>query len=416
MSVAKFICRLLRFKSILKVLDFEFKDHDRKLYVVVRPHKNGCRCPICRRRCKIINRLDKPREWRDLTILGIEVCLIYVPCEIDCPTHGRQQEEIPWAEAMARVTYRVEHGVTHLAQEMTQKEAAKLLRIPASTFSDILHRVVQRAREGHHIRGLHTLGVDEIAYCRGHKYATIIYDLGRSKVLWVGRGKGAETLEDFLINHLSAYQRKQIRFASCDMSQAYVGTIERLLPHVTLVIDRFHIVKALNAALDEVRKEEWHKAETADKKTVKGLRWLLLRGSKTRTRSDMVIIQALKRGNNRIYRAWVLKDEFEMFWEYHYTGSAAKFLKNWMTRALKSRIEPIRKFVATVKRHERYIMPYIETRLTNAKGEGINRLLQMVKQRACGFENLEAFADIIYLVAGDVDIPGSIPRKFQILR
>jgi transposase len=139
---------------------------------------------------------------------------------------------------------------------MTQKAGAELLKIPKSTFSDLLHRLVSRVRNGHKIRGLTVLGVDEIAYCRGHKYASVICDLERSKVVWIGAGKGSKTLEDFLKNYLSEYQRHQIKYACCDMAFAYTSVIKRVLKNATLIIDRFHVVKALNEAMDEVRKEE----------------------------------------------------------------------------------------------------------------------------------------------------------------
>jgi transposase len=102
---------------------------------------------------------------------------------------------------------------------------------------------------GHTIRGLVTLGADEIAYCKGRKYATIIYDLDRSHVVWVGQGKGRETIDRFFNESLSEHQRLKIKWASCDMSRAYTGAIQHHCPNATLVIDRFHVVKALNEAL-----------------------------------------------------------------------------------------------------------------------------------------------------------------------
>lgn len=412
--VTHFIAKLFRFKRYLKVVDYAFEDNGKTLKIIVKPYKNGCRCPECQRRCKIVGYvMGEAREWLDIPVHGITVMLVFLPREIVCPTHGRRQEEIPWAEAFARVTYRLEYAIVRYAQEMTQKAAAALLKIPRSTFSDLLHRIIERVRDGHRIRGLTVVGVDEIAYCRGHKYATIVYDLKRAKVVWVGRGKGKETLEHFMETKLTENQRQRVCLASCDMSQAYIATLERYLVNATIVLDRFHIVKALNEALDEVRKEEWRRVSGDDKLYFKGLRWLLLRGSGTRTKSQTRVINQLRRSNSRIFRAWVLKDEFESFWDYTYRGSAEKFLRSWMTRTLKSRIDPLRRFVETLRRHEHRIMPFIETGLTNAKGEGINRVLQMIKARACGFGTLEAFTDLINLVAGDVDIPAGIPGKFH---
>ena len=103
---------------------------------------------------------------------------------------------------------------------MTQKAAAQLLHIATSTLSDLLHRTIERLREGHRIRGLRSVGVDEISYCKGRKFATIVYDLDRHCVVWVGKGKGRETIDLFFLMELSTKQRAAITSASCDMSQA----------------------------------------------------------------------------------------------------------------------------------------------------------------------------------------------------
>lgn len=413
MSSTKLICKLFRFKNILKVVSFEFTDYGRRLVIVVKPHKNGCRCPECGQRGKIVCQTKEFREWKDIPICGITVVLCYAPKEIMCPTHGRVQEEIPWGEAFARVSHRFEYAILRFCQQMTQKAAAELLRIPRSTISDLIHSIVTRVRAGHKIRDLTLMGVDEISYCKGHKYATIVYDLKRAKVVWVGAGKGGDTLASFFKTKLSKYQRTKVKFACCDMSKAYISTIEKWLKKTVLIVDRFHIVKALNEAMDEVRKQEWRRVSKSKRLALKGIRWILFRHSSNRTKGQTRIINKLRHANNRIYRAWLLKDEFEHFWGYSYTGSAESFLKKWSTRALKSRLKPLRKFVKTLKRHEKYILPFIETHLTNAKGEGINRILKIVKNRASGFRNLAAYSDIIYLTIGDVDIPNQIPAQFH---
>lgn len=413
MNTSKFICKLFRFKKILKVIDFQFGDRNRTLTIVVKPYKNGCRCPQCGLRGQIVCQTKIQRKWKDIPVHGIEVLLLYAAKEILCPTHGRVQEEIPWADSFARVSYRFEYALLRFGQQMTQKAAAALLHIPKSTISDLIHGIVNRERADHKIRNLTHMGVDEISYCKGHKYATIIYDLKRSKVVWVGAGKGGETLETFLNNKLSEYQRSKIQFACCDMAQSYISIIEKWLNNTTLVIDRFHVVKALNEAMDEVRKEEWRNVAKKEKGVLKGIRWILFRNSYTRTKGNTRTINKLRNANNRIYRAWVLKDEFEHFWDYAYTGSAETFLKKWTTKALKSRLQPLRKFVGTLRKLQRHILPFIKTRLTNAKAEGINRILKIVKNRASGFRNLETFSDMIYLTIGDLDIPNQIPARFH---
>jgi len=223
------------------------------------------------------------RTWRDVCVCGWVVCLLYAPKEIECPTHGRGQEEIPWADKRARISYRLEYLVLVYAQLMTQKAAGQLLRIPSSTFSDILHRTITRVRDGHRIRDLTALGVDEVSYQKGHKYVTVAYDLNRSRVVWVGKGKARSTIDQFFNEELSDYQKKRIQWACCDMSETFIGAIKDHCPNVKLVLDRFHIAKALGNAMDEVRKEEWRKVTGAERKALKGLRWILFKHPSNRT-------------------------------------------------------------------------------------------------------------------------------------
>ena len=414
MSNSKLLCQLLRLKD-LKVNWFAFKDRGTELHLGVKPHKNGSRCPECGRRGRLVRQLAEDRTWTDLTLVGIRILLHYAPKEILCPTHGRRQEDIPWAACRARVTYRLEFRVCALSQIMTQKAAAEMLQMASSTLSDILHRVIARSREGHTIRGLVTLGVDEISYAKGHKFATLVYDLDRSRVVWVGQGKGRATIDEFFTQCLSDRQRKRIRWASCDMSRAYTEAITHHCPKATLVIDRFHLVKALNEAVDAVRKEEWRSLEGAERKAIKGLRWLLGMHSRNRSKSQTRLLNQLRHSNRRIHRAWVLKDEFEHFWTYRSPGAARRFLKTWMTSALQSRIPSLRTFVGTLKHHQQHVLSFIQRPLTNAVGEGLNRIIKIVKNRASGFRNLDSFADLIFLTVGDLDILAQIPSSLRTL-
>ena len=120
-------------------------------------------------------------------------------------------------------------------------------------------------------------------------------------------------------------------------------------------------------------------------------------------------------GNRHIHQAWVLKDEFEQFWDFKDQKSAKEFLDGWCKTAAKSRLESIKKFVNTIRKHEYRLLPFVDTRLTNAIAEGINRIIQMIKNRASGFRTLEAFEDLILLTIGDLDIPAQIPTRFHAL-
>lgn len=413
MNNPRLLGKILRLKE-LRITDYALKDRDRELHLWVKPHKNGARCPECGRRGRIVRACDE-RQWTDIAVFGMKVLFFYLPKEIDCVTHGRLQEEIPWAAAHARSTYRLEFRICALCKLTTQAAAAEILKMSRSTLSDQLHRIIQRTRAGHTIRGLVTIGVDEISYCKGRQFATIVYDLDRSCVLWVGQGKGRETLDRFFNTQLSPYQKSRITWASCDMSDAYIGGITAHCPNAKLVLDRFHLVKALNEAVDEVRKEAWRELNTEERKAIKGLRWMLYTRADHRSKGQTRFLNQLRTSNRRIHRAWILKDEFEHFWSYAYIGSAEKFLKRWMTAALRSRIPSLKTFVKTLRKNYQHVITFIERPLTNAVGEGLNRIIKIVKNRASGFRNLASFTDLIYLVVGDLDIPAHIPSKLRTL-
>ncbi len=145
MSIHNFIQKLLKFKGY-RVSGFTFHNWCRELWVEVKPYKNGARCPRCNRRRKIIRTLDNPRTWQDIPVCGRKVYLVYTPREIKCRKHNRIQENIPWAEPHARVTYRFEYALLLYCSIKTQKAAAQLLKISTSTLSDILHRTITRMR------------------------------------------------------------------------------------------------------------------------------------------------------------------------------------------------------------------------------------------------------------------------------
>lgn len=413
-SANKLLRTILGFKE-LKIIDHELRPRKGVLYLWVKPHKNGARCPECERRGRIIKRGPRQagrdqRMWRDQPVAGLATTLLYSPREITCVTHGRVQEDIPWAASSARITLRLEWQILRLCKAMTQKEAAAQLGIPASTLADLLHASINRHRADHKIWGIKALGIDEISYKKGRKYLTIVYDLARRHVVWIGQGKGRKTIDRFFAEHMSSGQRSRVKVACCDMSRAYMGAITDHLPNALLVLDRFHIVKALNEAVDELRKEQWRATSAAERKPLKGLRFILLKNRKNRTRREHAVLASIEHTQRHIFRACQLKDELAHFWEYKYIGSAEKFLKRWSKKAKLSRIEPLRKFARTLDDHWEPVMASL-TGVTNAVAEGLNRLIRMARNRASGYRRPDNFANMIYLIAGDLDIPGQIPAQ-----
>ncbi len=403
--------KLLGFKN-LSITWFDLKPHKGVLQLGIKPFKNGARCPECGRRCKLLKRSHRRtaremRTWRDVPCGGLAVSLHYHPREITCPTHGRRQEEIPWAAPKARCTLRLEYELMRSCRVTTQKDACAALGLPPSTGAEILHRCVTRSRVGHKIRGLKHIGIDEISYRKGHRYLTIVYDLERRHIIWASKGRARATIDRFFQEHLSPHQRSQVKTACCDMSPTYIGAITEHLPDALLILDRFHVIKALNEAVDEVRKEIWRALDKAGRKKLKGLRFTLLKNKKNRTPAERAAIAKIEHSQRRIFRATTLKDELGNLWDYESPAWAEKFLKKWTKKALLSRIEPMRKFVRTLKAHWDGVLASISG-ITNAVAEGLNRIIRQVKNRASGYRSTDNFIDMIYLVAGDLDLPAQI--------
>jgi transposase len=412
MTTNKFIRQFLNIVG-LTISNFFLDQRNKELKLYVKPHKNGCRCPHCNQRGKIVRTMDV-RSWRDIVVCGFKVIFFYAPRIIECKTHGYVQENIPWADPYAKVTHRLEFQILIYCQLMTQKAAAKLLCLATSTLSDLLHRIINRVREGHKIEDIKSIGIDEVSYAKGRKFITVIYDLDKSRVVWVGKGKGRDTVDNFFNNELTDVQKKKIKWGSCDMYQTYIDALEYHCPNITVVLDRFHVAKALNEALDNARKEEWQNIDEKNRKSFKGIRWLLFKHASKRTEKETEMINSLRKSNRRIHRAWILKDEFNQVWDCSTVEEAQIFLKRWMTTALKSRLEPIRKFVRTVRKHSERIVSFVASGLSNAKAEGINRIIKIIKNRASGFRSLNAFIDMIYLTIGDLDIAEQIPAEYRI--
>ena len=131
MSNLKLLCKILHLKD-MKITHFDFKHRDKELHLAVKPYKNGCRCPHCGRRGRMVWQAAAPRRWEDLTLMGLKVLFWYTPKEILCPTHARVQEAIPWADAYSRISYRLEWRLCALCQIMTQKAAAEILGMAPS--------------------------------------------------------------------------------------------------------------------------------------------------------------------------------------------------------------------------------------------------------------------------------------------
>ena len=226
-----------------------------------------------------------------------------LPRGIECPTLGRVHEQILTAARYARNTYQLQWRISMFSHAMTQKAGTEVLRMPRSTLSGLPHRGITARRDGHRTGGRIRLEADEISYCKGRKFTTLLYHLEHATAMWVGARQGCATVDPCFSEASSKYQRYKIHWAGCDISPAYTDAIKHHCPNATLVIDRFHLTKPLNDGIDAVHKEKWRILPGEQHKAIKGLRCHLYRPPGTHTKGRTPALTRLRHSNRRVHRA-----------------------------------------------------------------------------------------------------------------
>jgi transposase len=260
---------------------------------------------------------------------------------------------------------------------------------------------VEQARGEQDYSKVTTIGLDETSSKRGHNYITVFVDMDRSKVLFATPGKDAATLTAFK-EDLEAHGGRpgQIKHACCDMSPAFIRGIEDTFENASITFDKFHVIKVINEAVDEVRRSE-QKTRSELKKT----RYAWLKNPDNLTKKLQAVIDALnvKKMNLKTSRAYQIKLTFQDVYDQPIQRAEA-FLKRWYFWATHSRLQPIINAARTIKRHWAGILQWFESKINNGVLEGINSLIQAAKAKARGYRSNRNLITIIYLIAGKLDL------------
>lgn len=225
--------------------------------------------------------------------------------------------------------------------------------------------VVQWGLEHRELGTIRAIGVDEIAYGKGHQYLTLVYQIeaGCVRLLWVGQERTKESFELFF-TLIGKELAKKIEFVCSDMWKPYLDLIAKHCPKALNILDRFHVVAKMNAALDEVRAIEARRMiQDGYQPVLKKSRWCLLKRPNNLTDNQRLKLRDVLRYNLKSVRAYLLKEEFQYFWGYDSPTWAGKFLDRWCTDVMRSRIEPMKNsparcaptgnFWSTTSGHER---------------------------------------------------------------
>jgi transposase len=251
---------------------------------------------------------------------------------------------------------------------------------------------------------LHVVGVDEISRRKGQQYLTIVYDLGRGRVVWVGRDRTTATMDRFFA-WLGPRRARAIHTVCCDMWAVYIDAIHTHLPGATLVFDRFHLSQHLSRAVDDVRRQTWRRLQGREKAEFKRTRFLWLTNPENLDRAERTRLSALLRLNSPIVKAYLLKEDLRRFWAYRSTAWAAGHLRQWLWRASHSRLDPFKKLAQMLRTHLDGVLAWTRIRVTNGALEGMNNKVKVISHRAYGYRTSWAYIANIYHCCAALPLP-----------
>jgi transposase len=315
--------------------------------------------------------------------------------------------QVPWARRNTGFTLMFEaYIMTLLELEMSPSCVADLVKVYPQRIWDVFNHYVGQAKCQSDDSGIEAVGIDETSKRKGHDYITVGVDLAGSRVFKVTQGKDAAAVQA-LAEHLEEQGSppEQVKQVCIDMSPAFISGVATAFVHAQVTFDRFHVMKEINKALDELRK-----AEQRECKELKGHKYTLLRNPETLTDKKQAELAELLQLYPKIGEGYRLKTLFREFWEFDHPGKAERFLKDWCKQAVKSGIFPFQRAVNTIKAHWSGIINFIKSQITNGILEGINSKIQLAKKRARGYRNVNNFINMIYFLCGKLNF--SYPQVF----
>ena len=363
------------------------------------------RCGVCRRRCLQVHDIRKEREWRDLSMRKLPLKLRYRPRRVECPRCGVRMEDFPWAEPWARVTTALFNAVAVLARELSWQGTARQYGLNWKSVATIVKRAVEYGLRHRARPAVRVIGIDEVSRRKGQVYLTVVYDLERRVLLWVGDDRTEEAVKPFFTKEMGTRRCHTLRVVCMDMWAPYANLVREYATYAQILFDRFHIVKHLNEAVEEVRRSEMRRLSLQERVVFKRSRWLLLKNPWNLNPDQKERLSTLVRWNAPIVRAYYLKESFQLFWDYKQCKRAETHLQKWMTSAMRSRLEPFKRFVRMLRSHLDGVLPWTRIRLSNAAVEGMNNKIKSISHRSFGFRTATNFIAAIYHCCARLPLP-----------
>jgi transposase len=410
MQLITILNRCHRFRGfVYEGAKFSPSEQQHTIEVRVRPRAGSAAiCSGCHRPAAGYDHLSE-RRFEFIPFWGFLVFLLYRMRRVNCKTCGVVVEELPWASGKHQLAKVYMQFLAHWARKLSWKETATSFRTSWEQVCHAVEYVVSWGLEHRTLAPIRAIGVDEIQYAKGHKYLTLVYqiDAGLTRLLWVGKERTVETFEGFFAM-IGEDLSSQIEFVCSDMWKPYLRVIREKCSQALHILDRFHIVAKMNEALDDVRGAESRKmAQEGHEPLLKKSRWCVLKRKENLTPQQKFRLRDLLRYNLQTVRAYLLKEDFQQFWEYNSPTWAGMFLDFWCGQTMRSRIEPMKKIARMLRAHRELLLNYFKAKKEFSSGivEGFNNKAKVTMRKSYGFRTFRITELALYHALGKLPEP-----------
>ena len=391
-----------------------WNDQKSALLVSLRPH--GRSRPICSGcGCKGPG-YDTlaTRRFEFVPLWAIPVFFLYSMRRVDCCRCGVTVEKVPWSDGKHHTTFSYRVFLSRWAKRLSWKETAAIFGSSWDTVFRAVDWVVRWGLVHREIGSLEAIGIDEIQYRRGHRYLTLVYQIDADcrRLLYVAQDRTEASLRGFF-STISEVSKQLLKFVCTDMWRPYLTVVAEEVGHVVHVLDRFHVMKKFGDKLDKVRAEEARQMKQDGYEPIlKNSRWSLLKRRSNLTNNQTVKLKELLQYNLRSVRAYLMREDFQRFWDYNSATWAGKFLDQWCTRAMRSRIEPMKEMARTLRTHRANLLNWFAARgeISNGSVEGLNNKAKLAMRKAYGFKSYETIETALYHQLGRLPEPETTHR------
>ena len=332
------------------------------------------------------------RRVRDLSCGDMRIYLEVEVRRVRCRSCGTvKRERLDFLADNPFYTKRFAQYVGRRCRSATIKDLAQELHLDWDTVKTLekQYMAAQLAKAG--TPGPHVIGIDEISIRKGHTYRIVVSDLLRARPIWFGGTDRSEASLRTFYAWLGEKKSRRIRLAVMDMWKPFRNATHARAPQAAILFDKFHIMRHLGEALDQVRKAEYARLSGQDRRFIKGQKYTLLSRSENLSLEGRQSLKTLLAANKRLNTAYLLKESFGQLWSYEREGWARRFFEHWRASLKWQRLTPYQKFAAMIDRHWDGIAAYCqpENKVSLGFVEGLNNKIRVIQRRAYGLRDEE---------------------------